>query len=285
MNKNITVIGGMNVDLLATAYQTFQSFDSNPGTHMMDSGGVGFNIAYDLRLLHYQVTFFTVVGEDQFGSFLKEACLSQDIKMYSPVSEKSSLYLSLFDQHGEMQGAIASMDAMMHLNVDFIRKYESVIVKADAIICDTNVSIEVLTYIANLKHPFKVIELVSKEKSIKIKDIKNGFHLIKGNQKEIHHLFGEDIQRSIQAHQTVVITNQAQHARLIKKDHMMVYEIEETSNIINTSGAGDAFLVGCIDGFFKQTDMLKQGHRMSKCALISKHSKMLKECIDEYNSK
>lgn len=280
MNKKIVVIGGMNVDILASTYQTFQSYDSNPGSHIIDSGGVGFNIAYDLRLLDYDVTFFTVIGQDHFGPFLKDACISQHIKVYSPPSETSSLYLSLFNQYGDMQGAIASMDAMKHLTKAFLKDYETMLLEADVLICDTNVSIEVLTYISHLHHPFKVIELVSQEKAIKMKHLVAGFHVIKGNDAEIHHLFNDDIQRSIKDHHVVIITNQVKHARLITKEKMMTYPIEKAEDIINTSGAGDAFLVGCIDGFINQKEILKQGHLMSLCALKSKNSKMLKECVD-----
>jgi pseudouridine kinase len=284
MNKKIVVIGGMNVDILATSYQTFQSFDSNPGSHIIDSGGVGFNIAYDLRLLDYDVTFFTVIGQDHFGPFLKDACISHHIKVYSPPSELSSLYLSLFNQDGNMQGAIASMDAMKHLTKAFLKDYVTMLLEADVLICDTNVSIEVLTYISHLHHPFKVIELVSQEKAIKMKHLVAGFHVIKGNDVEIHHLFNDDIQRSIKDHHVIIITNQVKHARLITKEKMMTYPIEKAEDIINTSGAGDAFLVGCIDGFINQKEILKQGHLMSICALKSKSSKMLKECVDAYKN-
>lgn len=284
MNKKIIVIGGMNVDILATSYQTFQSFDSNPGSHIIDSGGVGFNIAYDLRLLGYDVTFFTVIGQDHFGPFLKDACISHNIKVYSPPTESSSLYLSLFNQDGNMQGAIASMDAMKHLTKAFLKKYETMLLEADVLICDTNVSIEVLTYISHLPHPFKVIELVSQEKAIKMKHLVAGFHVIKGNDEEIHQLFIDDIQPSIKDYHVVIITNQVKHARLITKEKMMTYPIEKAEDIINTSGAGDAFLVGCIDGFINQKEILKQGHLMSLCALQSKNSKMLKECVDAYKN-
>lgn len=284
MNKKIVIIGGMNVDILASSYHTFQSFDSNPGTHIIDAGGVGFNIAYDLRLLDYDVTFFTVIGQDHFGPFLKDACVSHHMKVYSPPSTSSSLYLSLFNEYGDMQGAIASMDAMTHLTTSFLKNYEQMLLEADVIIGDTNVSIEVLTYIANLHHPFKVIELVSKEKAIKIKNISSGFHLIKGNHDEMYHLFHENIQALIEDHQTVIVTNQVKHASLITKDKIITYPIKKAEDIINTSGAGDAFLVGCIDGYFKRKDILKQGHLMSLCALKSKNSKMLKECVDAYQN-
>jgi pseudouridine kinase len=284
MNKKIVVIGGMNVDILASSYQTFQSFDSNPGTHIIDAGGVGFNIAYNLRLLDYHLTFFTVIGQDQLGTFLKSDCLSQNIEVYSPPSKSSSLYLSLFNEHGDMQGAIASMDAMEHLTTAFLKDYEQKLLEADVIICDTNVSIEVLTYISKLHHLFKVIELVSKEKAIKIKNISSGFHFIKGNHDEISHLFHKSIQASLEDHQTVIMTNQVQHASLITRDQITTYKINKEKDIINTSGAGDAFLVGCIDGYFKNIDMLKQGHLMSLCALKSKNSKMLKECADAYKN-
>ena len=279
MNQHIIVIGGMNIDILATTNQPFQLEDSNPGHHVMDTGGVGFNIAYDLSLLYQQVSFFTVIGDDQFHHLLKDACETQHIQVYSPYSNRSCLYVALFDHHGDLQGAVASMDAMDALNASFLTQYEPMLKQADVIICDANVSKDALSYIAQLQHPFKIIELVSVEKAKKIKDIQNGFHWIKGNHKEVNTLFSSSsIRDTLLPDQAVIVTNQSKDAQFITKEQTRTYHIETSTEVVNTSGAGDAFLVGCIDGYFKGKDILKQGHRMSLCALKSNNSKILKEC-------
>ena len=280
MDQHIIVIGGMNIDILATTNQPFQLEDSNPGHHVIDTGGVGFNIAYDLSLLYQKVSFFTVIGEDQFHNLLKDACEKQHIQVYSPYSNKSSLYIALFDDQGDLYGAVASMDAMEALNASFLKQYESMLKQADVIICDTNVSKDALSYIAQLQHPFKIIELVSAEKAKKIKGIQDGFHWIKGNHKEVNALFStSSIAGSLQPEQAVIVTNQTKDAQFISKEQTRTYHIKTSTEVVNTSGAGDAFLVGCIDGYLKGKDILKQGHTMSLCALKSKNSKMLKECV------
>ena len=94
--------------------------------------------------------FFTVIGEDQFHNLLKDACEKQHIQVYSPYSNKSSLYIALFDDQGDLYGAVASMDAMEALNASFLKQYESMLKQADVIICDTNVSKDALSYIATI---------------------------------------------------------------------------------------------------------------------------------------
>ena len=44
--------------------------DSNPGTVRMTPGGVGRNIAHNLRLLGMDVAFVTALGDDLFGRYL-----------------------------------------------------------------------------------------------------------------------------------------------------------------------------------------------------------------------
>lgn len=285
MNNKITIIGGINLDILATAYPFFKHQDSNPGTHTIHAGGVGYNLAYNLRLLGYDVSFFTVIGKDETGMKLKKACKDNHIQVYSPSSLESCVYVSIFDHVGDMQGAIASMAAIQLLTPEFIQTYEKELHTSNIIICDANVSDDVLVYISQLKHPFKIIELVSQEKALKLQHLKQGFHWIKGNEKEIKILYKDTTHPSILAHQTIIMTNQEFNATLMTKQDKRVYSFKKEMHIVNSSGAGDAFLVGCLDGFLHQKDILRQGHLMALCALKSKDSTMLKECVDEHKNK
>jgi pseudouridine kinase len=285
MNTKITIIGGINLDILASAYPSFKHQDSNPGTHTMDAGGVGYNLAYNLRLLGYDVSFFTVIGDDDIGKKLKKACIDHHIQVYSPSSPQSCVYVSIFDHVGDMQAAIASMDAIQLLTPQWIHAYENVLQASDVIICDANISIEVLTYVSQLQHPFKIIELVSQEKALKLIYQKQGFHWIKGNEKEINILYKDAIQPSLLKHQTIIMTNQESNATQVTSQEKCVYAFKKETHIVNSSGAGDAFLVGCLDGYLNQKDILKQGHFMALCALKNKSSTMLKECVDEHKNK
>ncbi len=51
----IVVAGGVNVDIGAQSFQKLRTKDSNPGHVHMSLGGVGRNIAHDLRLLGAEV--------------------------------------------------------------------------------------------------------------------------------------------------------------------------------------------------------------------------------------
>jgi sugar/nucleoside kinase (ribokinase family) len=195
------------------------------------------------------------------------------------------MYVSLFDHVGDMQGAIASMDAIQLLTPEFIQTYEQELHTSNVILCDANVSEDVLSYISQFNHPFKIIELVSQEKALKLHDLKQGFHWIKGNEKEIKTLYKNTKHPLILDHQTIIMTNQASHATRITNQDNHVYSFKKETYIVNSSGAGDAFLVGCLDGFLHQKDMLRQGHLMALCALKSKASTMLKECVDEHKNK
>ena len=68
------VVGGVNVDIGGQPFLQLVMKDSNPGKVTMSLGGVGRNIAHNLRLLDVPVTFLTAYGEDAFASRIEASC-------------------------------------------------------------------------------------------------------------------------------------------------------------------------------------------------------------------
>ena len=64
LNANITVVGGINVDIEARSDAPLIPRDSNPGKTSVSLGGVGFNIARDLSLLGGKVRMLTALAPD-----------------------------------------------------------------------------------------------------------------------------------------------------------------------------------------------------------------------------
>jgi hypothetical protein len=61
------VIGAVNIDICGRPFNPLIMRDSNPGTVTMSMGGVGRNIAHNLRLLGLDVTFITALGGDMYA--------------------------------------------------------------------------------------------------------------------------------------------------------------------------------------------------------------------------
>jgi pseudouridine kinase len=271
--KKIIVIGGSNVDVITKSDQHFRLYDSNPGTHYMSFGGVARNIAVNLNVLGYDVTLLSVMPEDVFGKQMIDEAIQMGIYVIGPSVEVSPMYVSIQNDDGDLIGAVASMEPMKYLDARVIETNQDLILSHDVIICDANVSVDVLQRISELDHRFKCIELVSSEKAKKVKPFMHHFHVIKGNENEIKVLFGSSNHTHIQK----MLDNQRVMMTCGEKG---VYEFGrqpsffqgEVIQPVNTSGAGDAFLAGYIDGIFNHTNPLKRGYDIAKRALLNQGS-------------
>ena len=113
MGDCIAVVGGMNVDIGGRPARRLVLKDSNPGRVSIRPGGVGRNIAHDLRLLGMEVRMLSAVGDDEHGELLLRSCAACGIDTslcLRAEGESSSTYLYITDEHGDMQLAVADMD-------------------------------------------------------------------------------------------------------------------------------------------------------------------------------
>ena len=75
MNPYVCVVGAVNLDICGRPSRKLIFRDSNPGTVTLTPGGVGRNIAHDLRLLGAEVKFLTAFGGDSHAQLLRNDCV------------------------------------------------------------------------------------------------------------------------------------------------------------------------------------------------------------------
>ena len=80
-NSPVYVIGAVNMDMSGTPSGPLRTGDSNPGRVMLSPGGVGRNIAENLRLLGRPVSLITIMGDDPYASVIREHCLNVGIDL------------------------------------------------------------------------------------------------------------------------------------------------------------------------------------------------------------
>lgn len=68
------VCGGVNIDIGAHSFAPLRAKDSNPGKIELSLGGVGRNIAHNMRLLGVPTYLLTAVGGDSRASQVEESC-------------------------------------------------------------------------------------------------------------------------------------------------------------------------------------------------------------------
>ena len=75
------VFGGINMDIWGRPAAPLVQKDSNPGSVTMRPGGVGRNIAHDLRLLGLEVSLVAPIGGDVYAAAVVDSCQALGIDL------------------------------------------------------------------------------------------------------------------------------------------------------------------------------------------------------------
>lgn len=265
----VTVIGGSNMDIQGFPNNPLVMYDSNPGGVDISMGGVGRNIAENLSRLNVNTKLISAIGNDLYGNTILSECKNLNIDVNDCfVSDEysTSIYVSILNDSKDMQLAISHMDIIEKLDESFIHsKYKS-INDSKAIVIDTNLSMETIDFITrNHSHLPIFVDTVSTAKCVKIKDILNRFEGIKLNKYEAETLSGIKIENLDDAKKScdyfiekgvnsVFITLSSDGVYCANKEqtlHIPGVKID----IVNATGAGDAFMSGIIYGFMNDLNI------------------------------
>jgi len=266
--KYVVVIGGSNMDIAGFCSSEIIGNDSNPGQVKLSFGGVGRNIAENLVKLGVETKLISIVGNDFYGKRISEDCLKVgiDISLLKMVSDqRTSVYLSIIENNGDMNVAISDMDIINHLDETYLNKHASIIKNASAVVVDTNLSKEVLEMIAENfgKHLF--LDTVSTTKTKKVKECLHLFHTIKPNRWEAEILTGFplDTQKNIQKAVKYFIDLGVQQVFISFGKEGVAFGTQKQFDFfkpspvksVNETGAGDAFMSGLVYGYLNKLDI------------------------------
>ncbi|RDY23003.1 winged helix-turn-helix transcriptional regulator [Romboutsia maritimum] len=265
----ITVIGGSNIDIQGVPKNPLVMFDSNPGKVDISLGGVGRNIADNIRRLGVSTKLISAVGNDLYGNQILSECKSYGIDVddcYISNEYSTSIYVSILNNSSDMHVAISHMDILDKLDLSYIQSKHQHINDSLAIIIDTNLSEEVINFITtNYSHIPIFIDTVSTSKCMKIKNITGRFNTIKLNQYEAESLSGikinnlEDVKLCSKYFldtgvKNVFITlgkNGVFCANEQKSIHVKGVKID----IVSATGAGDAFTSALVYSHLNDFDL------------------------------
>ena len=171
----------------------FRLHDSNPGTVSVKPGGVGRNIAHDLRLLGIRVSMLTAFGGDAFSSFLQREVnavgIDASLSLHLP-ELRSSVYLYITDDTGDMHVAISDMGITAAITPEVLEKHLPEINAYDAVILDANLPEASIAFLAaNVTAPLYA-DPVSAAKAPKLKRVLPALRMLKPNMLEAETLTG-----------------------------------------------------------------------------------------------
>jgi len=259
MDTLISVIGGANVDMSATLADAFIAADSNPGHVEVGYGGVARNIAHNLALLGAKAQLLTIFGGDLFGGLLHDYCKQQgiDIHLSDRVDEmRSGVYLCINNHGGEMIAAVADTDVIKLITPEWLAKRSGEINISDYVVADTNISEDAIRWLMeNVTAPLFIDGVSSTKAHRVINALRNTklpyLHTLKLNLKEALAVtetatYAEAAQALLDLgvqHVYITLGGEGVYCRNAAEEWLLPALPGE---MVNTTGAGDAFLAGVV---------------------------------------
>ncbi len=270
VSKHVSVFGAANTDLVGFPESGLVFNDSNKGKIKMLPGGVGRNIAENLTRLGQKVSLISVLGDDVFKDFLLRHAESIGIDMSESVilkDESSAVFSAVLNRNNDLAVAIADMKIYDQLSPHvFYRDFPS-LEKADYVVLETNFPASVLDYLVN-RYPDKkwILDTVSGDKAKRSEPVLSQLFVLKTNLLEAEVITGISSRTSDYRPMVEYFLDEGVENVFItlgkegviygnrKKIH---YLPPVPSKVINTIGAGDAFLSGITFGFIQGFDLDK----------------------------
>ena len=289
MNGYVTVIGGVNMDITAALTAPFVPADSVPGQVALGCGGVARNIAHNLRLMGHEIRFVSLFGGETFGEMCWRECqaIGLDLALSDRLEgQRNGLYLCVNDQTGDMIAAVADTDIVSHITPDFLESRIQVINDSTAVVADTNIPMESLLYlIDHCTGAPLFVDAVSTAKAPRIttalqRSSLKRLHALKLNLKEAQAVTHCDTAIEAATHlnamgvEEVYITLGSEGVHCSKGGRHEHFKAIPT-RVINTTGAGDAFMAGIVHATINEMsfpDGVRTGLNAAHATLLSTQS-------------
>ncbi len=256
------VVGGINVDLGGRSEEGIRAGDSNPGRVTMSLGGVGRNIAHNLRLLGIPVFMLTALGTDRNADWARESCraLGIDLSCARTVEgAATSSYLYVQGPEGELSVGICDAAVAEYVTPDYLAGCRELLRGAACVVMDGNIPQESLEYLAESVSCPIFSDPVSVTKGQKLLRVLPKLYAMKPNALEAEALTGipitdrESLRKAGRAFsgrgvQNVYISCGARGLYALEKEQERFLP-NPPAEIRGTNGAGDAMMAGLVAAY------------------------------------
>ncbi len=281
--SKITVLGASIIDLIGFSKEKLIFEDSNTGTIEQILGGVGRNIAENLKGLDFDVEFLSVFATDEFSKTLINSCNDLNISIKHSLTKENSttpLYVAIMDRFNDLALGLAAMDIYDDIPDTFILDNLDIIAQNEYCVLETNLPVSILELVTErLPNTRFILEAVTAKKALKAKSILDRVYILKCNSLEAELLSGIEAE------------NESDYEKLV--EHFLKLGVKKVfitlgsdgvacgdeneifiskNNIIspvNTNGAGDAFTAGIIYGEIKKLELYDMAKFGSGCAQVT----------------
>lgn len=284
-------IGGANVDIKGEPLYNLQLGTSNPGIVHTSPGGVARNVAENLARLGDEVVLCSLVGEDTDGEWLRQTTMKSGVStvgMLRLPNYRTGRYVSIHNAEGELLTAIADMAITEAWNEQHIHTGLNLMSKATGVFLDANLPVEIIRqFLEYAKKQGKLIALdpVSVKKAERFKGLLDGVTLLAPGRDEAAILTGMEVSTQDEVKQAAAKLHQqgveqvfitlGSEGVYIHHDQVQIWLPASKADVLDVTGAGDAFTAGVMYGLTRTTSLVERaayGMAMAGFALRSNQS-------------
>lgn len=269
----IVVVGAATIDLKARASGPEVWTHCAPGRVFTCAGGAARNIAENLARLSLYTHLLSAIGADSQGSEVIQASALAGVDLSRVIHTdraRTATFLNVMDAEGTHKCGLSDLGILEMISADYLDRNEDLIQKADAVVTDTTPSPETLRRLVELcaRHKKPIVLVPTPPFSgVKVKPLIKDATLVTPNVQELAHLTGiEPKNDDAIAKAANWLLDQGVRLVLITMGPKGIYfrsrddEVRlpaRTREIVDTMGAGDAFIAGFLYGFVHTLPLLK----------------------------
>ena len=263
----IVVIGAVFVDIKGFPEDAYIPDGRNAGHIEYIHGGVSRNVAEDIANVELRPTFVSIVDNTPMGEDVVNKLKRHKVNCDYILSLPSGMgtWLAVFDTTGDLAGSISQRPNMMPILDLLEEKGDEIFANADSIVLEVDLDKEIVKKAFQLaeKYNKKIYSIVSNMTiAAQRRDFIQRFDCFICNQLEAGILFADDYsdknakelqdiisEKVVRAHIPAMIVTMGGEGAVYadihgNKGHVPARKV----NVIDTTGAGDAFCSGVVAG-------------------------------------
>ncbi len=277
----IVVVGAVNMDLAGTPFVSLRPGDSNPGRIMLSPGGVGRNIAENLARLGVSVSLLTALGQDHYGTFIREHCRRSGIDLSLSITDPdcpTSTYLCVNEPNGDLHIAVSDMRICDRLLPAVLADSVPVLNQSDLVILDANIPAETLAWLSQRITVPLAADPVSVAKASRLKTVLPRIALLKPNVAEAEALTGIPVRNDSDLHRAAdlllergverVFLSMGERGVLACDARQQLQLPCFEAEVRNTTGCGHAFLAAVCLSYLQQDDLITSARKGLAAAAV-----------------